>query len=227
MLWAVLGLAFLALVFGPQLWVHHVLARHAGDRPDYPGTGGELARHLLDRFGLQHVAVELTALGDHYDPAARKVGLSDRVLNGRSLTAVAVAAHEVGHALQHAEGQALLAVRTRLARIAVVLERIASVVLLAAPIVGLLTRAPAIIVLQLTLGMGLMASRIVLHLVTLPVEIDASFRRALPILDQGNYLPAQDMPAASSTLRAAAWTYVAAALASLLDVLRWVRVLRF
>jgi Zn-dependent membrane protease YugP len=214
-------------VFGPQFWVHHVLARHAGDRPDFPGTGGELARHLLDRFDLQHVTVELTDAGDHYDPAARKVGLTDRVLNGRSLTAVAVATHEVGHALQHAEGQGLLTLRTRLARIAMVLEKVASVVLLAAPIIGLLTRTPAIIVLQLAIGMGLMASRIVLHLVTLPVELDASFRRALPLLDQGNYLPAQDMPAAHSILRAAALTYVAAALASLLDVLRWVRVLRF
>ena len=65
-----------AAVFGPQWWVRHVLAKHATDRPDFPGTGAELARHLLDEAGLQHVKVEQTDIGDHYDPDALAVRLT-------------------------------------------------------------------------------------------------------------------------------------------------------
>jgi Zn-dependent membrane protease YugP len=81
-------------------------------------------------------------------------------------------------------------------------------------------------VLQIVAGVLLLAIRIAVHVVTLPVEFDASFAKALPVLERG-YLPAVDMPAARSVLRAAAYTYVAAALATLLDVARWLRVLRF
>lgn len=226
MLWAILGALILAAVFGPQLWVRHVMARHAVERPDLPGTGGELARHLLDRFGLETVSIEPTDQGDHYDPGARCVRLTDRVLGGRSLTAVAVAAHEVGHALQHAEGQRLLALRTSLARAAYVLNKIAAVVLLLSPIVGAVTRIPGLVFIELGVGLGLMVLTVVVHAVTLPVELDASFRRALPILEQGDYVERGDAPAVRSILRAAALTYVAAALASLLNVARWIRILR-
>ncbi len=92
----------LALVFGPQFWVQWAMKRHGGERPDLPGTGGELARHLLDEAGLQSVPVEETEIGDHYDPEARAVRLLPQNLAGRSVTAVAIAAHEVSHAIQHA-----------------------------------------------------------------------------------------------------------------------------
>src|ERR1700741_3193389 len=98
-------LILLAVVFGPQWWVRHVLARHGADRPDLPGTGAELARHLLDEAGLQTVAVEVTDRGDHYDPEARAVRLLPQHHDGRSIAAVAVAGHEVSHAGQHARGE--------------------------------------------------------------------------------------------------------------------------
>src|SRR5687767_13762886 len=94
------GLLLLAIVFGPQLWVRHVLKKHGDDRPDLPGNGAELARHLLDEAGLQHVTVEETGLGDHYDPEALAVRLLPQHHDGRSIAAVAVAAHEVSHAVQ-------------------------------------------------------------------------------------------------------------------------------
>jgi Zn-dependent membrane protease YugP len=84
-----------------------------------------------------------------------------------------------------------------------------------------------VLVLQLVLGILLLAIRVVVHAATLPVEIDASFGKALPVLERGNYLPRADLPAARSVLRAAAYTYVAAALATLLDVMRWIKLLRF
>src|SRR5256885_16253260 len=101
---AIGGLAFLALLFGPQLWVRRVMARHGAERPDLPGTGAELARHLLDEADLRGVPVELTGDGDHYDPEARAVRLTPQHHDGRSVAAVAGAAHRVSRAGQRARG---------------------------------------------------------------------------------------------------------------------------
>src|SRR5258708_19878168 len=95
------ALLVLAVVFGPQLWIRRVLAQHGGERPDFPGTGAELARHLLDEAGLQAVAVEETDKGDHYDPEARTVRLLPQHHDGRSVAAVGVAAPEGSHPGQH------------------------------------------------------------------------------------------------------------------------------
>jgi Zn-dependent membrane protease YugP len=226
----ILGLGLLILfaaVFGPQLWIRHVLAHHGGNRPDLPGTGAELARHLLDAAGLQAIKVEETDQGDHYDPQALAVRLLPQHHDGRSVAAVAVAAHEVSHAVQHARGERAFALRFDLVRKVIWFDRIASVVLLLAPIVFILVKAPALLALQLVAGLILLMVRIAVHVVTLPVEFDASFGKALPALARGGYLKAGDLPAARSVLQAAAWTYVAAALATLLDVARWFRMLRF
>lgn len=220
-------LLLLALIFAPQWWVRRTLRRHAGERRDFPGTGGELARHLLDLAGLTHVAVEIAPQGDHYDPVDKAVRLTPDHHDGRSVTAVAVAAHEVSHALQDAAGDRLLAARVRLARTVQTIEIAAAFVLATAPLVMALVRSPALLALQVAVAVLLMGSRLVVHLLTLPVEYDASFRRALPILKTGGYLADTDLPAARQVLRAAALTYVAAALVTLLDVTRLIRVLRF
>lgn len=217
--------AVLALL--PQMWVRKVLARHSVERPDIRGTGGELARHLLDGMKLGHVKVEETTLGDHYDPEAKVVRLSPPHFGGRSLAAVVVAAHEVGHAMQDATGYGPLTARTRMAKQAHRIEQLGAVVMLLAPLMMIFSRSPHVLILELALGMVILASTIFMHAVTLPVELDASFRRALPVLKAGGYVADADMPAARQILRAAAFTYVAAAAVSLLDVMRWLRVLRF
>lgn len=222
---ALAGLLLIGLIFAPQWWVHRTIRAHAGERPDLPGTGGELARHLLDLAGLKDVVVEaLPKDGDHYDPVARAVRLGPLTHDGRSVSAVAIAVHEVGHALQHAEGDRLLHLRIRMAPIVRGIELAAMVVLGAAPLTMIFLRSPALIALQLGLGIAMLAARVAMHLVTLPVELDASFSRALPILERGRYLVAEDMPAARSVLRAAAFTYVASALVTLLNVARWFRI---
>jgi hypothetical protein len=224
---AIAGLAFLALLFGPQLWIKRVLARHGTERADFPGTGAELARHLLDEADLRGVKVELTGDGDHYDPLAHAVRLTPQHHDGRSVAAVAVAAHEVSHAVQHARGEAGFARRLALVRNLSWVERAASAILLLTPVVFLVAHSPALAALQILAGVSLLAIRIAVHVVTLPVELDASFGKALPALTRGRYLGAGDLPAARSVLKAAAYTYVAAALASLIDVARWLRILRF
>jgi Zn-dependent membrane protease YugP len=221
------GLLLLALVFGPQLWVKRVLRQHGADRPDLPGTGAELARHLLDEANLQSVTVEKTDLGDHYDPDAHAVRLLPQHHDGRSVAAVAVAAHEVSHAVQHARGETAFMRRLELIRSLVWVERVAGVVLMLTPIVLIVVRSPALAILQVIAGIALLGIRVVVHATTLPVEFDASFGKALPVLVRGRYLGAGDMQAARRVLKAAAYTYVAAALASLLDVARWFRILRF
>jgi uncharacterized protein len=223
-------LLFLAVVAGlavlPQMWVQRVIAQHSADRPDFPGTGGELARHLLDEMKLTHVKVEETKDGDHYDPDAKAVRLLPQHLNGRSLAALVIAAHETGHAMQDATQYPPLQKRTELARQAATIERIGAVVMLAAPIMVLLARSPHVMLIELAAGVLILGTTIVMHAYTLPVEFDASFRRALPVLKAGRYIPDKDLPAARQLLRAAAFTYVAAAAMSLLDVMRWLRVLR-
>ena len=221
----VLALVF-ALALLPQIWVRKVIARHDGERADFPGPGGEFARHILDEMKLGNVKVEETNLGDHYDPEAKALRLLPGHFQGRSLSAVVVAAHEVGHAMQDATGYPPLQARTRLAKQAIRAEKVGAVVMLAAPIVMAIAKAPHILIIEVMVGVMIFALSILLHAVTLPVEFDASFRRALPVLKAGRYLDDKDMPAAKEILRAAAFTYVAAAAMSLLDVARWVRVLR-
>ena len=223
-------LVVLAIVFAlatlPQMWVRKVIARHSAERPDFPGTGGQFARHLLDEMKLAHVKVEETKLGDHYDPETHTLRLLPQHLNGRSLAAIVIAAHEAGHAMQDATGYPPLQARTRLAKQALRMERVGAIVMLAAPIVMALTRTPHILVIEVFAGVIILALSMLMHAVTLPVEFDASFRRALPVLEAGRYIKDEDMPAARQILKAAAFTYVAAAAMSLLDIARWIRVLR-
>jgi len=224
---AVIGIVLLAaIVFVPQLWVRWIITRHGVDRPDFPGTGGELARHLLDEMDLGHVKVETTDLGDHYDPEAKAVRLLPAHHDGKSISAVAIAAHEVSHALQDGRGEKMLAARQKLAVLATTTDKIASVIVIGAPVLAAVLRSPAALMACIGLAVAMMAIRAVVHLVTLPVEIDASFGKALPLLRHGKYLDDRDLPAARHVLRAAAFTYLAGALISLFNLARWIRVLR-
>ena len=221
---AVVLLLLLALVFGPSLWIRHVLKMHGVDRPDLPGTGGEFARHLLDEARLEDVKVEMTNEGDHYDPTTRTVRLLPDHHDGRSVAAVAIAAHEVSHAIQHARGDRAFKLRLDLVGQLVWVDRLATIILVLVPVVFMLVKSPALAIVQVVAALALLGIHVVVHLVTLPVEFDASFGKALPVLEGRRYLSEQDMPAARSVLRAAAFTYVAAALATLLNVLRWFRI---
>jgi uncharacterized protein len=221
-------LAFLllaALILGPQFLINWTMNKHAKPREDFPGTGGELARHLLNDAGLTDVKLEITdKMRDHYSPDDKAVRLSEENMNGKSVTAVAVAAHEVAHAIQDRDGYGPLMMRQRLVKKTIIIERIGSAVLMLTPVIFMLTRNPAAALLEIFAALGILASTIVVHLVTLPTEFDASFKKALPVLE--GYLPPEEMKGARAVLRAAAFTYVAGALISLLNVARWLRILR-
>ncbi len=216
----------LALIFGPAIWTKRVLRRNGQERTDFPGTGGELAAHLLDQLNLSQVRVEETEEGkDHYDPNDKAVRLGPANMHGRSLTAVVTAAHEVGHAIQDRDNDPKLRRRNSLVRLTAVTDRIGIGAMVLSPLAGLMTGIPALALLVFLAGFLSTAIKTVVHLSTLPVEWDASFNKALPILEGGGYLPREDMPEANRILKACAFTYVAAALSSLLNVTTWLRAL--
>jgi len=219
-------ITIIALVLGPAYWVKHTLEKYSHPEDRYPGTGGELARILLDWANLQAVKVEVTEQGDHYDPIEKAVRLTADKFNGKSLTAITVAAHEVGHAIQDRDGYLPLKLRTRLVQIAALAEKLGAAILMLAPIIMVATRAPSAGALFLLGGLLTLGTATVVHLVTLPMELHASFARALPMLEQGKYLIQGDEPHARRILRAAAWTYVSASLMTLLNIGRWWTILR-
>ena len=217
-------LSALLLLYGPSLWAKQILKRHSAERPDIPHSGQLFARQLLDQQGLSSVSVEeADKLGDHYDPIAKAVRLSPGHFQGHSLAAITVAAHEVGHALQDQANYPPMRLRGRLVQLAQPLEKISRVILPVAPIAMLLTRSPIVGLGLLLTGLGTLLLATLLHLVTLPVEFDASFRRALPLLRKSQYLPPSDRPAARNILWACALTYLAQPAMSLLQLLRWLR----
>lgn len=216
----------LTIIFGPQWWAQYTFRRYAKISDKLQGTGGELARHLLDRFEMQNVKVEeTTPNSDHYDPIDRIVRLSPDNFNNKSLTAIAVAAHEVGHAIQHHKKEPLLMWRSRLVVFANAIQKFGISAMMIMPIITVITRAPALGGFLFIVGIGSMFMATLVHLITLPVETDASFNKALPILASG-YIDAEDLPKVRRILRAAALTYLAGSLASLLNLWRWAAILR-
>ena len=222
----ILAIALLALTIVPGLWVQAVMRRYRAPANRYSRTGGQTARHLLDSLGLRGVVTEVTEHGDHYDPLAKAVRLSADNFNGRSLTAITIAAHEVGHAVQDAHAFAPLRLRTQLVQWVGPIEKVGAGMLMLAPFAGALTRSPSLALLGLLGGLLTLGTGVVVHFLTLPTEIDASFRRALPLLTRRGLIRVEDLPRARLLLTAAALTYVAVALQSLLNIARWWAILR-
>ncbi len=219
------ALIVLALIFGPSLWVKLVMKRYSLEKPEIPGTGGELAKHLIERFSLKDVKVEVTELGDHYDPNEKKVRLMRENYESKSLTAIAIAAHEVGHAIQDYQGDKRLATRTKMVPVVDKVARWSVAIISISPVIGIITQHPTPFSLLLFLGLSGFIARMMIHAVTLPIEFDASFSKALPLLTEGKYVSQSNEKAVNHILRAAALTYVSAALADILNLGRWIAIL--
>lgn len=226
MIYGLGALLAIALVYGPALWVRVVMWRHARHVEAMPGTGGELARHLVERFGLDGVTVERgRPNADHYNPAEKTVSLSPRVHDGKSLTAVAVAAHEVGHAIQFIRSEPVSQLRQKHMGKAFFIRRLGTGLMLAISSLALVAKVPHILGIAVAVGVLTMLAAALMYAAILPEEYDASFNKALPILEEG-YVPAEHIPAVRSVLKAAALTYFAAALAEMLSLWRWLRFIR-
>ena len=179
-------------------------------------SGAEAARELIKRRGAEGVEVEETPgfLSDHYDPGARRLRLSPDVYHGRSLAALGVAAHEAGHAIQHAKGYGPLKFRSWIVKPAMIGSNLSSLVLT----LGFMSQLTGLV----WIGIILFSAFVVFTLVTLPVEFDAS-RRAKAELNKLGLTDRTDAEAVDKVLDAAAWTYVAAFLTSALSLLYYMR----
>ncbi|HOP26265.1 MAG TPA: zinc metallopeptidase [Candidatus Sabulitectum sp.] len=171
-------------------------------------SGAEMARNILDNYGLAGVGIERTAgrLTDHYDPRSGTLRLSQEVYGGRSVAAIGIAAHEAGHAVQHAMGYAPIKFRNALVPVA----NLGSRMLFPLIFGGFFLRMGNLI----TIGAILYAGVLLFQLVTLPVEFNAS-SRAVNWLEKNRGFPPSDVDGVRKILRAAALTYVASALAAL------------
>jgi len=207
----VLSLLAAALVKGTA-------ARYARVESRSGFTGAQVASAILHANGIRDVTIEPVQghLTDHYDPASKTLRLSEAVFADRSITALGIAAHEVGHAIQHAQGYAPLRFRSAWVPMAGIGTNIGFWILIAAALMGGVERAP----MMTWLGLALFGMTTLFTLVTLPVEFDAS-RRALATLERSGVLAADEMPGARAVLGAAALTYVAAFVTSLLQLLYW------
>jgi uncharacterized protein len=184
-------------------------------------TGREIAEKMLRENGIYDVKVTSVEgfLSDHYNPTNKTVNLSPDVYNGTSVSAAAVAAHECGHAVQHATQYGPLMFRSKMVPAVQVSSMLVNWILLAGMIVLASTKSPTV----LLIGIIIMSVTVLFTLVTLPVEFDAS-KRALAWLDNTNVTNAQEYPKAKDALKWAATTYVVAALAAVVQLIQYVMI---
>ena len=189
-------------------------------------TGAQAAREILDANGLYDVTVEETRgfLSDHYDPRSRTLRLSPDVARQPSISAVGVAAHEAGHALQHAKGYVPLKLRSAMVPAVQLGTWLGPLVIISGLGLEFFMQATGLGMTIAWLGVGLYALVAFFSVVTLPVELDAS-SRAKKLLYQYNIVDKQELSGVSSVLNAAAWTYVVAAIAALIELARWIFIL--
>jgi Zn-dependent membrane protease YugP len=196
------------------MWVTNVLKKNNKILPDMPFTGKELGLKLLKESKLDNVLIESIHQADHYNPIEKKVRISQDKLNKKSITSIAVVAHEIGHAIQDKENYKPLLLRQKLIEKTIIFQRIGSFLLIIGlPSIFAITKSPFITFVAAILIMGCLSTNVVIHLITLPVEFDASFKRALPILQK--YVPKENMRQCRSVLRAAAFTYLAQSIVSI------------
>jgi Zn-dependent membrane protease YugP len=210
----------------PSLWTKHILKKHRQPHPDIPGSGLQFAEHLVKRLELTGVRIEETDQGDHYDPIEKVVRISTANAHSNSLTAITTVAHEMGHALQDKEDYPELKQRTALIERAAMMQKFAGFALMLTPILIPLTHSPMVGIMTFGAGFIAMGVPVIIHLSTLPVEFDASFKRALPLLQEGGYLNKKDNKTAKTILFACAMTYVAASLSSLFNLWKWLKALK-
>ena len=194
------------LFFGPVIWLNYVFKKNDKILNNMPFNGLEFGNNILNELGLSNVKIEKSLIGDHYDLLDKKVKVNESRLSKKSLTAISVVCHEIGHAIQHHEKYKPLEQRTKLVKNTAWVTQLGSGLLLMGLPTILATGSFSLIKICLifvliSLGIGL-----IVHLVTLEVELDASFKRALPIIRKK--VPKEYHDACYSVLKAAALTYV-------------------
>jgi Zn-dependent membrane protease YugP len=206
------------LMFWAQHRVKATYEKYAEIQSSLGMTGAQVAKTILQRMGIHDVTVEQVEgqLTDHYDPSAKSVRLSESVYASSSLAAAAIAAHECGHVLQDIRGYQFMNIRASLVPVANIGANFGPLMVMA----GLfLTSLGSLSTVFINIGIILFAGAILFHIVTLPVEFDAS-SRALRLIDELGILQGEENRGARSVLNAAAWTYVATAIYAALQLVQ-------
>ena len=205
-------LPFVSL-FLPNIWVNYVLKNNNKNLPDMPFTGKQLGVKILEEQKIYNVSIEPIKQLDHYNPIKKKIHIGEDKLNKKSITSIAVVAHEIGHAIQDKENYKPLIMRQKLIEKTMIFQRLGSFLLIIGlPSIFAFTKSPLITFISAIIIMGCLSTNVLIHLITLPVEFDASFKRALPILEK--YVPKENMKQCRSVLRAAALTYLSQSIVS-------------
>jgi len=205
--------AFILAIYA-QVKVKNTFNKYSKIRSNRGLTGAEVAREILNNNGLSNINIKKISgqnMGDHYDPKNKVLNLSQDVYNKNSLASIGVAAHEAGHAIQDARNYKPLSVRNNIVPVANIGSRWG----LPLAIFGFFFQSKTMILL----GMVIFLGAVVFHLVTLPVEFNAS-NRAIRALKRGGYLTNQELKGANKVLKAAAFTYVAATLVAMANLFR-------
>lgn len=217
--------SLILLLAAPKIWARYVFFKHNRDRQDLPDSGGELACQQLQRLDLPQVHLEQADYRSYYDHSSKAVCLSNNCMNNHSLTALVRAAFEVGHAWQDHKKSAAGRFRAGLLKLAEQGEQLGSGALLLSPLLALLE--PTIGGMLLFCAIVSMITGALVHLLTLPLEWQASFEYALPILVRSQQIKTKDRQAVKQLLAACALSHFAYALANLLDGRHWLKALGF
>lgn len=220
----IIMLVGLPLVYLPQLWVQGTFKKISKIESSSRMTGLNVATDMLKRHGILDVEVQQTHsfLGDHYSPGEKVVRLSPDVYNGRSIAAAAIAAHEVGHAIQHARSYYPVILRGKMFPVVQLGSQLGPLLLMASFILSFMMAGFSDFAFMIGVaGVVLFSLAVLFHFVTLPVEIDASMR-AMRVLREASYLNHSELPQAKKVLTTAAFTYIATALYALLELAGYV-----
>ena len=200
----------------PVVWLNYVFKKNDEILPNMPFNGIEFGNQLIKELELKDVSLEKTLTGDHYDLDQRKVKVGEDRLKKKSLTSISIICHEIGHAIQHAENYTPLITRTKLVKNTLWINKIAfAIIYVGLPIIFATGYLPFIKVCILLILLSLFIG-VVIHLVTLEVELDASFNKAMPIIQKK--IPEVYHDSCRSILRAAAFTYVVGVFKNLISL---------
>ena len=209
-------IVLLSISILPVIWINYVFKKNDEILPNMPFNGIEFGNQLIKELELKDVCLEKTLIGDHYDLDQKKVKVGEDRLRKKSLTSISIICHEIGHAIQHAENYTPLVTRTKLVKNTLWINKIAfAVIYIGLPIIFATGYLPLIKVCILLILLSLFIG-VVIHLVTLEVELDASFNKAMPIIKKK--IPAVYHDSCRSILRAAAFTYVVGVFKNLISL---------
>jgi Zn-dependent membrane protease YugP len=209
-------IVFLLISFIPVLWVNYIFKKNDTILPNMPFNAYEFGEEIIKELKLKNVSIEKTLIGDHYDLVEKKVKVHEDRFKRKSLTSISIICHEIGHAIQHAQNYSPLISRTKLVKNTQWINKLSmAIIYIGFPLIFATGSLPLVKICALILLLSTLIG-VIIHLITLEVELDASFNRAFPIIKKK--IPEVYHNSCRSVLRAAAFTYVVGVFKNLISL---------